>query len=715
MILIFDILSQYFGRIVLKVFLLFRIQLIICLLMSIAVTATGQPVVVKEDVREYSIGPHLEVLEDKNGNWSIENVTSTELSSKFARNVQKNPDYGEFTNSVYWVRFDISNPLQKVVLWYLEIDYPTLENIDLYVPDGHGNYRKKTADDLYKLKDWEIKHRNILFQLEEQPLSRKTYYLRFKSSTVSLQLTLRHFDTLRTKIANKQIAHGLYLGTLLVMLLLNLFLFVFKRESAYLYYVLFILGFFLAEAILTGIAFQYFRPEKTWWISHSLAFSGGFSMFWIIQFTRKYLNLRRYNPLLDNVFLVALAVIFVELVVVFLDCQLGEVLITSTAIIVGPLTLVAGIHRLIRDRRSIEARYYTISCSILIIGMLIFFLLLFGIIPNIEVLYWTDKLMSAIHIMLLSFGMIVSFGQMKNIESDVVQSIDHLKVETKDQGENGGKSLEQQMLETKIELDKKNRLLLDALERVKMSDLRLREAEEKVKSADKVKDEFLANISHELRTPMQGILGFAKLGADRFNRVGGNKLLEYFSYIRSSGDKLLHLINNLLELSGLEKEAETYNFCKGALSTVTFSVLDEFASQLAEKNLSIKFNPPDFDDKATIDLKMIKKVIQNLLSNAIQYSNPGNEISINIELNSDSLQFSIYDQGVGVPDDELKTIFQKFVQSSRTKSNAGGTGLGLAICKKIIQHHNGRIWAESNPQGGTIFRFQIPKRQRDVA
>ena len=107
------------------------------------------------------------------------------------------------------------------------------------------------------------------------------------------------------------------------------------------------------------------------------------------------------------------------------------------------------------------------------------------------------------------------------------------------------------------------------------------------------------------------------------------------------------------------------------------------------------------------------QVIKNLLANATRFSKIEGEVSIKIEEIENSLLFSIFDHGVGIPETEKETIFDKFVQSSKTKNGSGGTGLGLAICKTIIEAHNGKIWAENNPQGGSIFRFKIPRYQPD--
>lgn len=234
--------------------------------------------------------------------------------------------------------------------------------------------------------------------------------------------------------------------------------------------------------------------------------------------------------------------------------------------------------------------------------------------------------------------------------------------------------------------------------------------------ANKSKSEFLANMSHELRTPMHAILSFSKFGMKKFNSSPPEKLHSYFEKINTSGVRLLSLLNDLLDLSKIEAGKMEFNFIQGDLSSVLQQCLDEQESQLISKQISVNIIKPKCNTVARLDMVKIGQVITNFLSNAIKFSTPGSPLYLEIkadELFSDEgifpgLRFSIIDQGIGIPNNELEYIFDKFIQSSKTKTSAGGTGLGLSICKEFIDAHQGRIWAEHNPQGGAIFNFVIP-------
>ncbi len=245
-------------------------------------------------------------------------------------------------------------------------------------------------------------------------------------------------------------------------------------------------------------------------------------------------------------------------------------------------------------------------------------------------------------------------------------------------------------------------------------------AKEVAEEANRAKSEFLANMSHELRTPMHGILGYAQLGVSRFEGEDekNNKLLSYFSKIELSGERLLGLLDNLLDLSSLDTGKMKLYKEEFDLAPLVDSVMSSVVNLLEEKNLQFDFVKLTSKMKVNADLDKIKQVIVNLVNNAIKFSNKNERIVITINetaltdkaTNKDTpaIQLSVLDKGVDIPADELTSVFNKFVQSSRTKTQAGGTGLGLAIAKEIIAKHDGNIWVESSLEQGTEFSFSLP-------
>lgn len=249
----------------------------------------------------------------------------------------------------------------------------------------------------------------------------------------------------------------------------------------------------------------------------------------------------------------------------------------------------------------------------------------------------------------------------------------------------------------------------------------LESALQQARAASQAKSEFLANMSHELRTPMHAILGFVELGNRRAANANDPRITQYFQRIDQSGQRLLTLIDELLDLSKLDAG-------QMALHPITFDVLAlvkqvgaQLESLLIDRKLQLDISNLAASTRLTADEGRITQVVCNLLSNAIKFSPEGGCIRIEISdaklpagrrVEDSGLQtalaISFIDQGIGIPSDELEHIFEKFVQSSATKNGAGGTGLGLAICRAIVAQHRGTIAAHNNPGPGACFVVTLP-------
>jgi signal transduction histidine kinase len=232
----------------------------------------------------------------------------------------------------------------------------------------------------------------------------------------------------------------------------------------------------------------------------------------------------------------------------------------------------------------------------------------------------------------------------------------------------------------------------------------------KVEKANQAKSEFLANMSHEIRTPMHGILSFSRFGLQKIDTADKEKLKSYFSEINESGSRLMNLLNDLLDLSRLEAGKVVYDFRELDLAEISSALAAEMRAFAEEKGLTIQIKNPTAPLIGLMDRDKIMQVVRNLTSNAIKFSSPGNVVQFILEQTEAHVSFCVINRGVGIPASELETVFDKFIQSSKTRTGAGGTGLGLSISKEIVQQHHGRIWAESNPDGETKFTFEIPKK-----
>jgi PAS domain S-box-containing protein len=257
-------------------------------------------------------------------------------------------------------------------------------------------------------------------------------------------------------------------------------------------------------------------------------------------------------------------------------------------------------------------------------------------------------------------------------------------------------------------LQKVNEQLRKEIDVRKQVEQKLLIAKREAEASNRAKTEFLANMSHELRTPLHSILSFASFGVKKYANAKPEKLLDYFNTIKKSGQMLLELLNDLLDLAKLESRRAIFAFEPSDLGILVRTVTNELDTLLSERNLSIRHEVSRFDGEVTLDADKIKQVLRNLLDNAIKFSPEGGTIDVAVCRVASSVRVSVCDQGPGIPQDELEAVFDKFIQSSKTKTGAGGTGLGLAICREIIALHKGRIWVENGPEGGAVFSFEIP-------
>ena len=232
-------------------------------------------------------------------------------------------------------------------------------------------------------------------------------------------------------------------------------------------------------------------------------------------------------------------------------------------------------------------------------------------------------------------------------------------------------------------------------------------AKQQAEAANIAKTEFLANMSHELRTPMHAMLSYAEIGLSKVEDRT-SKLFKYFKNIHISGERLLKLLNDLLDLSKLESGKESLNINKDDILKIITAVKREVAALAMAKHLSVDIVNNMEETHIMCDRAKIAQVIMNLLSNAMKFSPDGGVIVDELSEVDENIIVSIADSGIGIPEEELESIFDKFIQSSKTNKGAGGTGLGLSIAKTIVEMHGGKIWAENVLTGGACFKISLP-------
>jgi PAS domain S-box-containing protein len=224
---------------------------------------------------------------------------------------------------------------------------------------------------------------------------------------------------------------------------------------------------------------------------------------------------------------------------------------------------------------------------------------------------------------------------------------------------------------------------------------------------DRMKDEFVSTVSHELRTPLTSIRGaLGLLSAGILGQVS-DKAANLLRIALSNSDRLVRLINDILDLERIQSGREPLSFRSVALAEIVRQAIDGMQPVAEAAGVQLIHDPNEVQLDADPD--RLLQVITNLLSNAVKFSPEGSTVSVTLRQGSNGVILSVIDQGRGIPADKLDTIFDRFQQVDASDSRQkGGSGLGLAICRTIVTQHNGRIWAERNSVLGSTFRVLLP-------
>ena len=618
-----------------------------------------------EATQSLPLGRVMQVFEDVDGQATLADVIARD---GLFRNHEKDSLNAGYSHSAFWLKVDLSYLPQNPNIhrtWLLELAYPPMDHIDLYLADASGNYRlaERTGDAL-PFDSRQIKENNYLFELNFSPGQSQTVYLRLASQgSVQAPLTLWSAQAYLEQQPVRIYILGLIYGVLLGMLVYNLFIYLSVRDTSYLYYIFYIASFGLYQLSVNGAAVQYFWPNNPWWANAATPFLIGSAAFFGCQFARTFLHTASHSRWLDRALMLLMAVgVLVMVLALTTSYAVSLRLATGLALAFIVTIFTSGVVAWVRGLR--VARYFVIAWSAFLLGGLVNTLMVLGYLPNVFLTMYASQIGSAIEVGLLSLALADRINAMRDLQARTLQ-------------ESGQKlaAMNQQLAHT-----------------------------------NQLKDEFLATVTHELRTPMNGVIGSLELIK---TLDMGPELELYTQTAEGSAREMMHMVNGILALTELQAGRLGMRAQSFALSELVQSLSDQYGPTARNKGLQFSYEiARNLPDQWVGDVDKIRQCLECLLDNAIKFTRVGGVILRVTGKTAGpgrwALALNVIDSGIGFVHIEEAELYQNFFQvdGSMTRSY-GGLGIGLAICRRLVELLGGRLTHHSQPGQGSQFQLLL--------
>jgi len=417
-----------------------------------AIPAQAPAMVLDRSFYKTNLSAHSEFFEDRSGNLSVEQIRKPDFRDSFKMLGNKSPILG-FTSSAIWLRFRVSNTTPNNMVWFLEIPGPDYDSIDIYAVRNGKSDLIQRGGDRFPFYMREIKFRNFIFKIIEEPRSDTAYYVRLRtSSSIELMFTAWSQEALLRMMPRDQVLMGLYYGAMIIMLIFNLFLFVSMRDRNYLYYILFLASFIFFQLGENGLAFQYLWPGSVWWTNNSLSLFILLAIIFMILFTRSFLSIRDYFPRYDRILLLVFlfTVLYAPLSFYFgYTCSIRISIID--AVVTSVVSIVAAVLVLVRGYR--PARYYLMSWLFFFITIILYSLETFSFIPLNRLMFIGPHVSSLFVVVFMSFALSDRINFMKKDLERFNTDLENLVDERTNELNDAIQNLEKRDRDLQIELE----------------------------------------------------------------------------------------------------------------------------------------------------------------------------------------------------------------------------------------------------------------------
>ncbi len=395
------------------------------LLLALPLRAFGlEPIVINESLESYPVFQRAEYLEDKSGRMSFDGARE---SGGWKSTGVEAVNFG-FTPSVYWFRFAVESRGYGDRDLYLELSYPMLDYVDLYVPDETGTYRVKRTGDLLPFSNREVQDRNIVFDIKP-PKEPVTCYLRVQTtSSVNFSLKLMSVGAYIDRLRQELPVFWGYYGLMIALFFYNLIILLLTRDKSYFFYICFVMFWILFQFTLNGFAFQYLWPELPWWGNKSLPFFIACITAACGMMIRSFLQTKLKYPVADRITLgvITLPSALWALVTLAVPYQIGIKGSTAIALVGSSTMIIMSTVLVLRGSR--DARFFLFSWMFMLVGIILYALKTFGVLPSSFLTNWSIQIGSSATALFLSGALAENINIMRKEVSDLNQSL--LKSET---------------------------------------------------------------------------------------------------------------------------------------------------------------------------------------------------------------------------------------------------------------------------------------------
>ncbi|OUS30148.1 hypothetical protein A9Q99_06620 [Gammaproteobacteria bacterium 45_16_T64] len=676
-------------------------QIIVCAIcFFLSATCTAKTLNLTLSDERVDATPYLTLLEDPTGLLDFQAIQTSKIQSQFS------PISGSigkgYSNSAFWVKLDLSynshtpsitdpssnNALRRQTaaslipdnLWFVDVGYPSLDDIRFYFTDKDNGTTEVQLGDYLKFDDRAIPIPHWVIPISLQNNQVHTVYLRVKTvSSVRIPLVIRSATNTMFFHRNFQMGYGLYFGIIASFFLYNFFMFLFFRDRSYLYYVCYVASFAMAVASVIGFGYTYLWPEKPWITDIAIVQSIALFCIFSLLFSQSFLHTKRHSPNTHKV-LSALIILgmFIFILGLLVPYQVGVKCVAFMSVTSSIAILWSGFLSLFTGVK--VAKYFVLAWTTVLIGSGLFALMSNGLVPANFFTHYAVQFGSALEVILLSFALADRMHRLQ-------QEKKHLEQEAKDA------------------LQKANQELCIALEDIKKS--------------NRLKDDFLATISHELRTPMNGIEGALDLAQ---SEKSPEKSIEMLRIAALSASKMTSLVDTILEYSEIQANKTRIQLESCDVQQFITRLVQPTHQSCREKGIAFSYSIDErIAEKLDIDERALGIMLRQLLDNAVKFTQRGT-IQLHAEIHtttpdvSNALTVTITDTGIGIPADAIDEIFTPFHQLDRSFSRGyGGLGIGLTICKTLADKIGGTLEIARDQQQGSTFILSIPYHPTTVS